>query len=110
MKKLLYYLDDEKMLCDLFKEIFESEKMEVSTFTKSDEFLEAIKLRTPDLCFIDFRLPGENGEVVASRLETSIPKYLVTGDIDYTGSDYFIKVFNKPIQIPIIKEEINKYL
>lgn len=110
MKKKLYYLDDEEMLCKLFKEIFDTDQVEVSTFSKPDDFIEAVKLERPDLCFIDFRLPGENGEKVASKLDPQIPKFLVTGDIDYPGSDQFLKVFKKPIEIPIIREEIKKYL
>jgi len=105
----IYYLDDEKDLCEIFEELVASPPLIfVKTYSDPLLFLEAVIKEKPDIVFTDYRMPKMNGEEVAKRLDPSIAKYLVTGEIDYLSNDLFKKVFKKPIDYDEISAEVLK--
>lgn len=99
MRLNIYYLDDEAELGELFVEFFSSDQVHVESFTNAEAFLRKITEDTPDLIFIDYRLSSLNGDDVAKKIDPSIPKALVTGEIQIAPSYPFFKVFEKPIDV-----------
>jgi DNA-binding NtrC family response regulator len=94
----IFYIDDEIELCENFSDEFSSESVQINTFTDPQCAIELAQINPPDLLFIDFRLPGTNGELMAQRFDPSIPKFLVTGEITNINVTCFRDVFRKPLQ------------
>lgn len=92
----IYYLDDEPILCENFFETFSSPDISIETFQDAGSLIERCKNLEPDLIFIDYRLPGMNGDEVALKLNTKVPKVLVTGDLDVKTIYKFISILEKP--------------
>ena len=95
----IYYLDDEKDLCENFEDYFASDEIIVKTFTDPKMLIDTFKLTPPDVLFIDYRLPGITGEEVAKLLDPKIQKYLITGEIEIKTTYKFDKVFPKPFAV-----------
>lgn len=106
----VYYLDDEEMLCELFCDYFESAQIKITTFVDPQKAIKACKSRPPNLMFIDYRLPGTTGDQVATNIDVSIPKFLVTGDLTCKPSYEFLKIISKPYKFDEIQELINEFL
>ncbi len=106
----IYFIDDEPVLCELFRELFSSDTAQIITFTNPSEAVESAKLKSPDLIFIDFRLPGITGDELAKQLPAGIPKYLVTGDLNAKVTYEFQGVLVKPFKIDIIRGVIDSHL
>jgi FixJ family two-component response regulator len=100
----VYYIDDEELLCEMFSELFSSDDISIFTFSDPKDAIEAARLDPPGICFIDFRLPSMTGDFVASRMDASIPKYLVTGDLSVNTSYQFIQTLYKPIETKRVLE------
>lgn len=96
MKLKVFYLDDEKVLCDLFSEEFSSNEIQITTFTEAQKILDEVKLNLPDVIFLDYRLPGINGDQVALKMKNDIPKYLISGDLQVKTTYPFVGIFQKP--------------
>jgi FixJ family two-component response regulator len=92
----VYYLDDEPILCSLFIEEFESAEIEVTTFVEYQKLIDASYSNPPDVIFLDYRLPGINGDQVALKMASEIPKYLITGDLHVKTTYKFVATFQKP--------------
>ena len=110
MRLLIYYLDDEYLNCDLFKDCYESDEVEVKTFLDPIEAIEETKKVKPDLFFIDFRLPKINGEEVAKLTDPSIKKILITGELSVSPVYDFLKIFYKPYKPSSVGEFIKTFL
>lgn len=92
----VYYLDDEELLIDLFRDYFDIEGIELRTFINPEEAVKTANASPPDIFFIDYRMPGMNGDEVASSISDTITKTLITGDIDKNYKYPFNKVIRKP--------------
>ena len=106
---LVYYLDDERALCEIFKEFFNDEDTKVVTFTKAKEAIDSCNVDKPDLIFIDYRLSETSGDKVASALDDTIPKVLVTGELDMPDGALFFEVIAKPFKLASIKGLIESF-
>ena len=102
------YLDDEQDLCDIFAEIFTSETVKVVTYTEPMHAIDSVKSNPPDLIFLDYRLPGTTGDLVAIEMGTSIDKYLITGEIAVESKYAFIKIIKKPFDFSEIQKIIDQ--
>ena len=103
----IYYLDDEPLLCDLFVDYFESDDISITTFTLPELALKAAADKAPDLFFIDYRLPGTTGDIVALELPADIPKVLITGEINPKPEYQFDKIFLKPYNSTLIQDYLD---
>lgn len=96
----VWYIDDEADLCEMFSDTFSNENIQITTYTNSGDVTKAFNEidpnHMPHVCFIDYRLKGITGDKIAAELPTSIPKYLVTGDLQVPPSPLFIAVLPKP--------------
>ncbi len=105
----VYYLDDEPDLCEAFLDFFSSETISIQTFVDPHTAIAAIKKARPDLFFVDFRLPGMNGDQVAQAIDASIPKILVSGELDVKTQAHFVEKFSKPFDFDKLGEIIQQY-
>ncbi len=110
MQLNVYYLDDELDLCEIFTDFFESNEVKVTTFTCPKEAIKAIAANPPDLFFVDYRLPGTTGDLVAQALDPKIPKFLITGEISIVTTYSFVKVFGKPYKHDEVIKIMEPYL
>jgi DNA-binding NtrC family response regulator len=109
MRKKIYYLDDEPDLCNLFKEFFESDLIEIETFSDAFEAIERCDQSPPDIMFIDYRLADTTGNLVAEVIANDIVKVLVTGELEVPSYEVFYEVIAKPfklIDVTLIIEKI----
>jgi DNA-binding response OmpR family regulator len=60
MPKILI-IEDEKMLAEMYKDKFEEEGFETDVAFTSEEALDHLKDKKPDLILLDILLPKENG-------------------------------------------------
>jgi len=102
----LIYVDDEVDLLELFSDMFSSPEVMIETYSDPDRALEAIRRNPPDLLFLDHRLPRTTGDRIATQVDASIPKVLVTGDVTVQLESHFDAVFEKPFPIAKIREFI----
>ena len=105
----VYYLDDEPDLLESFKDTFETDSVRVTTFQHPKDCLNAISKHSPDLLFLDFRLPGVTGDKIASEISDRIPKVLVTGDLSVETSAKFVAVVHKPFDHGLVESLIHSY-
>lgn len=106
VKMRVVYLDDEPALVELFQDAFSSENIAVDVYTDPATAISAIKSNPPDLVFLDYRLPGTTGDIVADKIGRALPKVLITGDLTVTPKSNFIKIFYKPY----MPSEMRKFL
>ena len=106
MTILVFYIDDEPILCENFQDQFESDNVVIKTFIDPALAIEEAKKSVPDLCFIDYRFPNATGEDVAKSLPNESSKVLVTGDLNIISSEDFSFILTKPVS----SEDISKIL
>lgn len=85
MKDILIIDDEEQILFSL-QTFFEDEGFRVHCAASGEEGLEILQEKTIDLCIVDMRLPGIDGNEVIHRSRALSPatKFLVhTGSSDY---------------------------
>jgi len=105
----IFYLDDEPDLCEMFKDIYESDWVSILTFNKPEEAIREIQRNPPHLILLDYRLPETTGDKIAIRLQTSIPIALLSGDLILEPQYKFVKLFYKPFNLDEMKEFIESY-
>lgn len=106
MSLKIYYVDDEPELLEIFIDTFSTSEIEIKTFLDANEFIEASKNQKPDLVFIDYQLKNTTGPELARKIDASIPKFLITGDIFMKQDSQFISCVSKPLDIEAIKSLI----
>ena len=60
MPKILI-IEDEKILAEMYKDRFEQEGIEADVAFSSEEAIDLLKTKKPDLILLDILLPKENG-------------------------------------------------
>ncbi len=101
------FVDDEAGLCLIFVDEYAAEGVSVSTYTDPAKAIAAALREPPDLLFLDFRMPGTNGDLVAQAMPASIQKYLISGDIHVETKTNFILKFAKPMNFDAIAAVID---
>jgi len=92
----IIYVDDEPKICEMFEDTFTSASIHIKTFIDPALAIDYINEHRPDLVFLDFRFPGTTGDIIAKKLDPSLPKVLVTGDLEVVTQAVFIEKFQKP--------------
>lgn len=110
MSLVVYYLDDEVDLLDVFSEIYSSEEIQITTFSQPELAISAIRTVPPDLLLLDNRLPGTTGDLIAQKLDPNIPKALISGDLTLEPKATFVKVFSKPFNSQEMSEFLDFYV
>lgn len=106
----VFYLDDEPDLLDIFKDVFQSDKVKVSTFTDPHKLMNETSLNKPDIIFFDYRLPGTTGDEVALKIDNSITKVLITGDLQVDCKTQFLQKLEKPLEFEAVFKILDSFL
>ncbi len=104
------YIDDEPELCELFVDFFSSEDINIQAFSDTRLGLESAKATDFDLVFLDFRMPGINGDQVAHSIEKKIPFYIITGESEPVLTYPFTAVLSKPFDDKKIQQILKALL
>ncbi len=104
----IFYLDDEEELLAIFQETFESDRHEIRTFSSPNDLILEVAKNPPSLIFLDYRLPSTTGLEVAKLLPDSIPKILITGDLNISGASGFQEILTKPFSISEIQKILDQ--
>lgn len=100
------YIDDEELLCQVFKEYLHSAKIKVTVFTDEEPAITYCNENNPDIIFIDYRLKQLNGVDVANAIVSDAIKVLITGELDVTAQPCFSGKIKKPYRLAAIKSFI----
>jgi two-component system OmpR family response regulator/two-component system alkaline phosphatase synthesis response regulator PhoP len=103
----IFYLEDEVELCEMVREALVSTEIEFKCFPTANEFQLAVEAENPDIVIIDYRLTETTGIEVATKLPSSLPKVLVTGELilpDY--KTLFNAVVTKPFRLTELKTTV----
>ncbi|MCB0420989.1 MAG: response regulator [Bdellovibrionales bacterium] len=82
---LLYFVDDEEELLDLYFAMFADSGYSIQTFNDPSLALEAIRKETPDVVISDFKMPNLSGiELLAEirQFNSELPFVLCSGFLD----------------------------
>lgn len=109
MQLKVMYIDDEEDLCEVFNDFLSGRGYHVRTFSNPSMGVEEILKNPPDILFIDYRLPSTTGDEIALKLNSSIPKFLVTGDLKIQPKYPFVEIIKKPFKREKLLEILTKY-
>lgn len=73
MKKSILIVDDEVQVVQLTTEILVKRGYAVTSVSSGEEAVEEVRRQKPDLIIIDYRLPGENGDVFVHQWKSAEP-------------------------------------
>ena len=104
------FLDDEADICEIYKDFFSTSHIEVYVFVEPKKAIEFARNNLLDMIFLDYRMPGTNGESVAIEIGGDVPKYLITGEINVETDYSFEKIIPKPVDLDEIQTLINHQL
>lgn len=107
----VYYLDDDTELLEMFSDLFSSADVSISVFEDPQKAIDAIKNDPPDVFFVDYRLPNITGDKVVSQIDPSIPRVLITGELNLDCESHFNLVLKKPyksVQVRDFLDEVAK--
>jgi DNA-binding NtrC family response regulator len=102
-------IDDEIELCEIYKDLLETDGLIINTYSSlvvADKFISNNKV---DLCFIDFRMPEMNGPDFRKKIPSTIPCFLLTGELFEKNIDGFIEILEKPLNTDYFYEIISRY-
>jgi CheY-like chemotaxis protein len=100
------YIDDEEVLCQIFKEYLHSNDIDITIFTDEIPAIEYCNKTKPDLIFIDYRLKKQTGVDVAKAITCTSKKVLITGELYVTMDVCFDNKIEKPYRLSDIKDYI----
>ncbi|WP_246047131.1 response regulator [Colwellia ponticola] len=100
------YIDDEELLCQIFKEYLHSTDINITTFTDELSAITYCNETNPDIIFIDYRLTQLNGVDVAKAIVNDAIKVLITGELDVAMDHCFSDKIQKPYRLAAIKSLI----
>ncbi|MBS3905422.1 MAG: response regulator [Syntrophaceae bacterium] len=120
-KKVLV-IDDELLILDLVRNIFEREGIEVDTVSNGESALNKLKKRIYDLIIIDLKMPGLDGmslyqEIVKRNLKLSNRILFFTGDtissetrtfFEEIQAEYIFKPFDNTDFLKSVKRILKK--
>lgn len=124
-KKLIYVLDDDEAILILMNKLLTNLGLEVETFLSADFFVNALKNKIPDLCFIDLNLGTHLGagfqltQALRKKLLDKIKLIVIssrdsatdiTHALEIGFDDYIIKPINKNVLEAKLKQHLSEVL
>ena len=110
MKLKVLFVDDEPALCECFVDIFSNEEVEILVAETAEQALTQEKKYSPQLVFLDYRIPSMNGDELAKLMNPSVPKYLVTGELEPKPSFKFDGILPKPFDYVRMQQVIDQHI
>ncbi len=105
----IIYIDDEPDICEAFAVIMESDAIQIITFTSPIELLKSIDGINADLIISDYRMPGMTGVELARKLSPSLPKVLLTGELNLKDTSEFVQIFQKPCDYKALDKFLKEF-
>ncbi|MFH1801025.1 MAG: response regulator [Candidatus Omnitrophota bacterium] len=110
----LLIVDDEKMICEEFRETLEHEGYEVDCALSGKEGLQKIQTRHYHLVFLDSSMPFMDGKKVLERIRhfSRVPVALITGFITESKEKEILHLgamacLHKPLDLDRVKSLIH---
>ena len=118
VKAKILVIDDEEVVCLLFKETLEGLGHKVATAEVGARGLQLVKEQEFDMVFLDLKMPGMNGAEVFRRIKTVKPDLPVTIITGHPDSDLMAQalaegpfgVMNKPFSVSDIVTAVRTFL
>ncbi|MGR3318961.1 MAG: response regulator [Candidatus Anammoxibacter sp.] len=121
MSKHVLVIDDEHVICEMYETVLKDMGCSVDTAHTGEDGIEAVKIKQPDLVFLDLEMPGIGGVETLRRirgLNPDVPAYIVTAfsekymqrlqKVSEEGISF--EICNKPLDIKQIKGIVNNIL
>lgn len=120
MKYIIYAVDDDESIRDLYKYTFEPLDYDIHTFNSAEDMFRALKDIQPHIVLMDVMLPGMDGITAVRQIKESFPKIAVIvvsakGDeinkvrgLDEGADDYLPKPFGVLELVARVKVSIRK--
>jgi excisionase family DNA binding protein len=111
-------IDDDEMVCSLFKDILDGSGHMITTVNESLKGLELVNNEAYDLVFLDLKMPIIDGVELFRQIRQAKPNLPVTIITGYPDSDLMMKalshgplgVIKKPFRGLDIVDAVNNYL
>ncbi len=111
-------IDDEEIICELFKDVFEDYHVKVDTATSGDIGLEKVRENEFNVIFLDVKIGNQNGVDVLRNIMNMNPAsnvimisgYLTDTTIDQINELGARSYLNKPLMVKDIVSAAEKYL
>lgn len=121
MKKLIYVVEDDAALQELYTYTLENE-FDCQCFPSGEPFFEMLPKKKPDLVLLDIMLPGDNGFAILSRLKSEkatahVPVIMVSAKgeevskvkgLNMGADDYIAKPFGVLELVARVKANLRK--
>ena len=116
--KLIYIVDDEEDILELFKGNFDETLFTVECFSNTKDFNEKFQHKAPDLVITDLVINGDDGLTIIEKVNAEgpeIPIFVMSGFLTKDRLDKLkglntVSINSKPFKmLPYIKE-IENYL
>jgi len=116
--KNILVVDDEELLCEVFKEMFEYHGASVKTSNSGSAAFELLKKEKFDIVVSDVRMPKGDGMTLVRQISAELPYkpyvFLCTGFSDVSLDDAkklgVLEIFSKPFSEAEILARIEKSL
>lgn len=112
----IFMLDDDGIILDLYKELFEAKGYEVFATTNAYKLLLYAKEISPDIFILDVNMPGVSGWEVLQKInqddllrEIPVLMLSVSRDIDLAIAKGAAHFLNKPVELKRLNEIIESY-
>jgi DNA-binding NtrC family response regulator len=110
----IVYVDDEPLLCRVFRTVLSRTGFPVHTFTDPNEALVFIRENTVGLIVSDYRMPQMTGLELLERVEADVPFIMVSGDLGVTqwtrDNPRVLDVLTKPFRPELLLEAVREHL
>jgi len=117
----IFIIDDDVVVCNALKSLFESVHFKVETYTNAQDFLIHFQnFSLPGCLIVDVRIPGMSGLELLEQLKvqkSSLPVIIITGHGDISMAvramkagavDFVEKPFNDQCLIEVVQKCINQ--
>ena len=101
------FLDDEPDICEIYKDFLTTSDIEVYVFSDPKEAITYAHQYPLDLIFLDYRMPGTNGDKVAQQMPKERRIFLITGEINIDTAYPFEKILSKPVNLDELQKMIS---
>jgi two-component system alkaline phosphatase synthesis response regulator PhoP len=123
MKQIVYAVEDDRSILDLYRLAFEGSGYDIHLFSRAEDMLKALKEQQPSIIIMDLMLPGIDG-IAAVRAVKSHPQYMkiptiiisAKGDeiskvqgFEAGADDYVAKPFGVLELIARVKANLRRY-
>jgi DNA-binding NtrC family response regulator len=117
MTHKILVVDDEPEICKIIKTFLTKKGFEVLTADSGEKALAVLGKEKADLVILDKKMPGIGGQGALDgfkKMRLAVPVVILTGSIDLSEAKAIemgcAAILNKPIDLNVLLETVNKVL